>query len=119
LAESVVQANLLEPLQKKEEDRSRFSRAVSPPRARRIRILDEDPRMDGDNRAFLSFAVDESRALGAVEDREDGWFRDAIVGCVYPGTGEVLVKRGEVYYASSILWGKPTPVAPAGVCRTR
>jgi hypothetical protein len=115
----VVQAKLLEPLQRKEEDRSRFSRAVSPPRARRIRILDEDPRMDGDNRTFLSFAVDESRALGVADDREAGWFREAIVGCVYPGTGEVMVKRGEVYYASSVLLGKPTPAAPAGVCRPR
>jgi hypothetical protein len=122
LAESVLQTKLLEPLQKKEADRSRFSRAAQPPHARRIRILDDAPRADRTGRSYLAFAVDESRAFGIIEDKdnaESNWFQNAITGCVYPETGDVLVKRGEVYFASSVLLGRSVPTAPADVCRSR
>ncbi|HSA59594.1 MAG TPA: hypothetical protein VLJ37_07915 [bacterium] len=119
-AESVIRAKLVEPLQKKEEGRSRFSRAVSAPHARRIRILDDTPHTDRVGRRFLPFAIDERRAFGA-EGGEDGtgsdWLKDALTGCVYPESGEVMVRRGDVYYASSVLLGRPTPTAPADVCR--
>lgn len=121
-AKSVIQASLLEPLRRKEEDRSRFSRAVSAPYARRVRIMGDAPRADVRGRPFLSFAVDETRAFGVEAEEElpeAKWFEDAITGCVYPETGEVMVRRGEVYYAASILLGKPTPTAPADVCRPR
>jgi hypothetical protein len=121
-AQSVLQMKLLEPLQKREANRSRFSRAVSPPQARRIRILDDSPQTDREGRSFLAFAVDETRSLG-IEEEKDGadtnWFKNAITGCVYPETGVVMVKRGEIYYASSVLLGRPTPTAPADVCRPR
>jgi hypothetical protein len=113
-ARSVIQAKLLEPLHKKEEDRSRFSRAVTPPHARRIRILDTAPRADGQGRPFLSFAVDETRSFGEADETD--WFKDAIMGCIYPETGEVMVRRGEVYYAASIMLGRPTPTARNDVC---
>jgi hypothetical protein len=118
-AQSVLQAKLLEPLQKKEEDRSRFSRAVSPPQARRIRILDDTPHTDREGRPFLPFAIDETRSFGVKEGPEADWFKNAITGCVYPETGEVMVRLGEVYYASSVLLGRPTPTAPTDVCRPR
>src|SRR5262245_14429268 len=104
-AKSMVQAKLLDPLQKTEAKRSRFSRAMTPPSARRLRILEDAPQTDGDGHHFLSFAVDESRSFGIKEDSgtaEDNWYKNAITGCVYPETGDVLVKLGEVYYASSI-----------------
>lgn len=117
-ARSALQTRLLEPLQKKEEDRSRFSRAVLPPQARRIRILDNTPQTDGRGRLFIQFAIDESRAIVVKkESTEAGWLRDAIMGCVYPETGDVMVRRGEVYYASSVLLGRSTPMAPADVCQ--
>ncbi|HEX5036074.1 MAG TPA: DUF2306 domain-containing protein [bacterium] len=121
-AQSVVQTKLLEPLQKKEANRSRFSRAAQPPQARRLRILDDAPQIDGAGRSFLAFAVDESRSFGVGEDQdvaEADWFKNAITGCVYPETGNVLVKLGEVYYASSVLLGRSAPTAPADVCRPR
>lgn len=121
-ARSVLQTKLLEPLQKKENDRSRFSRAALPPSARRIRILDDTPQTDGKGRPFLQFAVDESRAFGVVKEKEGteaDWFRNAIMGCVYPETGDVMVRRGEVYYTSSVLLGRTTPMAPTDVCRPR
>jgi hypothetical protein len=119
-AQSVLQAKLLKPLQKKEEHRSRFSRAVSPPQTRRIRILDDTPHTDREGRPFLAFAVDETRSFG-VEEEKDGaeanWFKNAITGCVYPESGEVFVKLGEIYYPSSVLLGRSTPAAPTDVCR--
>ncbi|MFO1520077.1 MAG: hypothetical protein U1F57_10505 [bacterium] len=119
-AKSVIQAKLLEPLQKKEADRSRFSRAVLPPRTRRIRILESDPQADAKGRSFVPFAIDENRGYGGSQEvAENSWLKDTITGCVYPETGEVWVKRGEVYYASSMLLGHQTPTAPAGVCRLR
>jgi hypothetical protein len=121
-AQSVVQAKFLDPLQKMESNRSRFSRAVLPPQARRVRILDNTPQADREGRLFLSFAVDESRSFGIEKDKgvaEDQWFKNAITGCVYPQTGDVLVKLGEAYYASSVLLGRSTPTSPADVCQTR
>jgi hypothetical protein len=103
-ATAVLQAKLLEPLQEKDETRSRFSRAVSPPRARRIRILDNSAQLDAKGHAFVQFAIDESRGIGVdKEDAEAAWLKDALTGCVYPETGDVMVRRGEVYYASSVL----------------
>lgn len=104
-AQSVLQTRLLEPLQKKEANRSRFSRAVLPPSARRIRILDDTAQTDRVGRHFLAFAVDDSR------------LQNAIRGCVYPETGDVMVKFGEVYYTASVLLGGTSATAPADVCR--
>ena len=117
-AKEVLQTKLLEPLQKKDEKRSRFSRAVLPPRARRIRILDNSAQNDAKGHPFVQYAIDESRTITAdKEGAEAAWLKDTITGCVYPETGDVMVKRGEVYYASSVLLGVQTPIAPADVCR--
>jgi len=119
-AKETVQLKLLDPLLKKDASRSRFSRAVSPPLARRIRVLDNTAQIDAQGHPFLQFSIDESRS-SIVEKQEDeaAWRKDIITGCVYPEAGDVLVKRGDVYYASSMLLGVQTPTAPAGVCRPR
>jgi len=119
-AKEVVQTKLLEPLQKKEASRSRFSRAVSPPRARRIRIIDKPVQVDAKGHSFVPFAIDESRSFAvAKEGDEAAWLKDTITGCVYPETGDVIVRRGEVYYAASVLLGVQTSMAPAEVCRAK
>jgi len=116
-AKEVVQTKLVDPLQKKEGSRSRFSRAAMPPAARRVRILDNSALTDAKGRTFVPFSIDESRGFVVNIDKpEDNWIKDTITGCVYQDTGDVLVKRGEVYYASSVLWGAQTPVAPAESC---
>jgi hypothetical protein len=121
-AKTVLQANLLEPLKNKEDKRSRFSRAVLPPQARRIRILDNTLRTDGRGQPFVSFSIDESRGFSGSGDKDLAdahWLQDAITGCVYPQTGKILVRRGTVYYSSSILLGQQTPIAPPDVCTAR
>jgi len=116
-AKSVLQSRLVDPLKKKEAERSRFSRAVLPPHARRIRILENNPQTDGRGKLFVLFAIDEGRGFGGDQEKEDRWLKEVITGCVYPETGDVMVKRGEVYYPSAMLLGLQAPKAPAGVCR--
>jgi hypothetical protein len=119
-AQGALQAKLLEPLEKKEKSRSRFSRAVLPPRARRIRILDNSAQIDAKGQLFVQYAIDENRTTAVdKEGTEAAWLKDTLKGCVYPESGDVMVKRGEVYYASSVLLGAQTPIAPADVCRAR
>lgn len=119
-AKEALQSKLLNPLQKKEGTRSRFSRAALPPRARRIRILDNSARIDATGQTFVAFAIDESHGpMGGKEVAEDAWLKNTITGCVYPKTGEVMVKRGEAYYAASVIMGVQTPMAPATTCRER
>ena len=109
-AKAMLEAKLLEPLQKKEASRSRFSRAALPPAARRIRILNNAFQTDPQGHPFVSFSIDQSHAYGDEKEiAESSWFKDAITGCVYPVTGEVMVKRGEAYYPSSILLGLQAP----------
>lgn len=102
-----VEATVLEPLAEAEARRSRFSRARLPPRERRVRVTQATPATDAQGREFLSFAIDVR--FGA------GWKDDDVVGCAYPATGEVFVKRGDSFRPASILLGKNVkPVA--GVC---
>ena len=116
-AKPLIQAKLVQPLEEKEAKRSRFSRAALPPQARRIRITDEAPQKDAQGRAFVSFAIDQTHALGNIDEiQEENWTKDAITGCAYLKSGEVLVRRGEVYYASSVLLGADAPAASAEVC---
>jgi hypothetical protein len=121
-ASSVVQVKLLDPLQKKEASRSHFSRAAMPPMARRVRILDTAAQRDTKGRSFVQFAIDESRGLVLANEKQGSdanWFKNVITGCVYPETGEVLIKRGEVYLTSSVLLGQPSSAASTDVCRSR
>ena len=117
--EKAIQDQLLEPLKKKEAKRPRFSRAAPPPSARRIRILETVALTDSKGRSFVPFAIDESRSYVAKLDPDSAdadWRKDAITGCLYPNSGEIWVKLGETYYASSVLLGTSASTAKDGVC---
>lgn len=120
--EKAIQEQLIEPLQKKEAKRPRFSRAAPPPSARRIRILETTPETDAKGRPFLAFAIDESRSAVAKLDPDSAdadWRKDAITGCLYPNSKEIWVKLGETYYASNVLLGSSATATADGVCTSR
>jgi hypothetical protein len=86
---------------------SRFSRERPLPRERRMRLTQDQPSLDKQGRAFVSFAVD--IRFG------DGWRENDILGCVYRKSGEIYVNRGDDYRPASFLLGKKAgPVS--GVC---
>ncbi|MDL1870896.1 hypothetical protein FBR05_01670 [Deltaproteobacteria bacterium PRO3] len=119
-AQALVEAELVAPLQKKEAKRPLLSRAPKPPSARRVRILDKARHTDAKGQGFLSFEVDETRSFLREEEREvpeEAWRQAAIIGCVYPDSGKVLVKLGETYYPASVLWGNQAEKAPPEACR--
>lgn len=105
-ARARVQKGLVEPLAEKQSKDSRFSRARQPPSERRIRIVQASVSHDKQGRAFVPFAVDM---------RYDSEWRDDITGCVYRGTEEIFVKRGDEYRPAAFLLGKRVGPA-AGVC---
>jgi len=84
----------------------RFSRERPPPRETRVRVLQNTTSIDKSGRAFVPFAVDVRFG--------DEW-QDDLAGCVYRGSGEIFVKRGDSYRPAAFLLGKNVePVA--GVC---
>lgn len=107
--EKRVREGLLAPLADHEASTSRFSRARIPPRERRVRITQATPAVDTAGRPFMTFAID-------VRFGGDKWQDNDIVGCVYPKSGELFVKRGEEFRAAAFLLGKPADPAP-GVCK--
>ena len=116
--ESIVEAKLLAPLKKHEEERSRFSRARLPPSLRRVRILNKTPQSDAQGHRFLSFAVDQVHSFkGGKQVNEASWIKNTIQGCLYPEAQKVLVYWGKNYYDPSVLWGVKTPVISGNICR--
>ena len=106
--EKQVRDGLLTPLANYEASMSHFSRVRMPPAERRVRVTQVTPTKDAGGRAFMAFAVDVR--YGAE------WRENDIVGCAYPTSGDIFVKRGDAYRPSAILLGKPAePVA--GVCQ--
>lgn len=72
-----------------------------------MRVLDAAATTDASKRAFLRFAIDVR--FGSE------WRQNDVVGCVYPGSGDLYVKSGDAYRPAAFLLGKN--VAPvAGVC---
>jgi hypothetical protein len=117
-AASVVQKKLLAPLAIHDAAESRFMRALLPPLARRVRILDSQPRKDARGGAFVSFAVDARHGyLKTLENDAKRWYRDAITGCVYLGDGTIFVKRGDGFRPGEFLLGKKSPAAAEYVCK--
>jgi hypothetical protein len=102
-----VESELVGPLAQHES--SRFSRGRPAPRERRVRVPQANESFDRNGRAFVRFAVD-VRFGGE-------WHEDDIVGCAYPGTGELYVKRGDEYRPAAFLLGKNVEPAP-GVCES-
>jgi hypothetical protein len=110
LAESTqhrIEERLLKPLADFEKEGSRFSRARLPPRERRVRVLGSATSADAKGRAFLRFAIDVRFG--------NEWQENDIIGCAYPKSGELFVKRGDVYRPAAFLLGKSGEPAP-GVC---
>ena len=111
--ESLVHKKLLAPLAAREKARSSYSRARPPAAERRLRMLDAAPIADAKGGAFVGFAVD--ARYGRSE--KGRWQEDAIIGCVYAGTGKVYVRYGDDFRAAAVLLGKTIPKAPSHVCR--
>ena len=109
----------MKPLGEKEARRNRFSRAYIPPQARRVRVLDPSQSIDGRGAEFVAFSVDERSGVLARKAADDSgrWREDAIVGCVYPARDEVFIKRGDKFFAASLLLGQKTAAADDAVCR--
>lgn len=112
-ASALVKKQVLQPLQRAESKRSRFSRAGLPPRARRVRVTDEVAVSDAHGNRFVRFSVDERLAW----DEDGAWNEDAIVGCAYPEEKKVYVKREEAYVPASVLLGRDEKTQ-SGVCET-
>jgi hypothetical protein len=105
-AERRVEQGLLQPLAASEASRARFSRARAAPRERRARITQSTASVDKRGRAFVPFAID------VRFGRE--WRSEDIVGCVYRGSNQLFVKRGDGYRPAAFLFGKNVePVAGA------
>jgi hypothetical protein len=89
------------------QEGSRFSRSRPPPRERRVRVTQSSASVDQRGRSFVPFAIDVR--FGSE------WRENDIVGCVYRGSGDLFVKRGDQYRPAAFLLGKNVdPVA--GVC---
>jgi hypothetical protein len=86
---------------------SRFSRSRPPPRERRVRVVKATATDDKSGHPFVPFAID-------VRFGTD-WHENDVVGCVYTGSGNLFVKKGDSYRPAAFLLGKDVgPVA--GVC---
>ena len=101
-----MEEKLLKPLA--EQESSRFSRSRPLPRARRVRVTSSTATPDKSGRQFVPFAVDVR--FGAGE-----WRENDLVGCVYKGSGNLFVKKGDSYRPAAFLLGKNLEPVP-GVC---
>ena len=100
-----VESGLVKPLAQQEG--SHFSRSRPPPRERRVRVLDTTVTRDKAGRSFVPFAIDVRFG--------DEWKED-ILGCVYQGSGNLFVKRGDAYRPAAFLLGKKVEPVP-NVCQ--
>lgn len=110
-----MQAKLLQPLEKRDDERSRFSRARMPAAERRVRVLDVE--VDATGATFVRFAID---ARGGIKQT---WQPNTMVGCAYPERGAVFVSmtnkpNAEVRDAAVVL-GKKVAKAPDTTCVAR
>jgi hypothetical protein len=102
-----VKEGIIAPLAEKENARSRFSRVRIAPRERRVRVTDSTTTLDPGGRPYVAFAID-------VRYGEE-WRENDVVGCAYPQTGALFVKRGDEIRPAGILLGeKADPVQ--GTC---
>ncbi len=103
-----IESDFLKPLAAHDQDTSRFSRMSRPPEERRVRMPATTASKDQAGRAFLPFAIDGKFAGG-------DWQENEIVGCVYTEKGDMFVKIGDTYRASSFYLGAAGDPVP-GVC---
>lgn len=111
-----MQSKLVQPLKERDGRRSRFSRALPAPTARRVRILDEAPRKDAKGATFVRFAIDSRRGIVLGED-EKGWMKDDETGCVYLDDKQVFVRIEDRHYPAGILLGKKADPAEVHTCQ--
>jgi hypothetical protein len=108
---AAVQRAFLAPLERRNAERSQFSRAAMPPTATRVRVLIE-PQRDPQGAEFVSFAVDTQRFASE-------WSPAEYTGCVYTASNAVYVKRGDRFRPAARYFaqkpGKPSP----SLCRAR
>lgn len=104
--EANLTAVLVTPLEARDAERARFSRAKVPPTARRLRT-ETTLLTDARGRPFVRFAIDAKRG--------GGWRSDDVTGCVYV-SGEVFVKTGAVHRPAAFLLGKKVSAAEDRVC---
>lgn len=115
-ATSLVEAQLIQPLAAKDRKQSRFSRARLPPAERRVRMANDKPQRDSTGEAFVTFAID---SRGGWDDSSDApWQTATITGCVYPGRGDVFIKRGNAYHPAAAALGKKTKPSSSTTCRS-
>lgn len=108
-AKSRVNTGLVQALNQRDAERSRFSRVIQPPRERRLRLLTSVPSYDEKERAFASYAIDVRYG--------DEW-RASVSGCVYRKSGQIYVQLDDEYRPAAFLLGED--VAPVkGVCLAR
>jgi hypothetical protein len=112
---ALVSRDLIEPLAVKETNQSKFSRASMPAQARRVRILDEQPRMDARGVAFVRFAVDARH--GYLPEGDANWRKDAITGCVYLERSQIFIKKGDQFRPAAFLLGKNLKAAADTTCK--
>jgi hypothetical protein len=103
-----VQEGLVKPLAAKEKERSIFSRARLPPHERRVRVTQATTTLDKEGRSYVPFAVD-------VRFGDAEWHENDIVGCAYLKSGDLFVKRGDVFRPAAFLLGTDAKPVP-GVC---
>lgn len=103
-----VEKGLIKPLAEREREGSKFSRERPMPRERRVRVLKDAVTPDKAGRNFVPFSIDVR--FGGGEWKED------IVGCVYEGSGNLFVKRGDAYRPAAFLLGKKVEPVP-NVCQ--
>jgi hypothetical protein len=108
-ASALVDKQLVQPLKKSEAKRKRFSRS-SPPKARRVRVLDAVAMMDVHGKQFVRFAVDARYSW----DDEATWEEGMYTGCVYVDQKQVFVEQGADSHvtALSMLSGEQAEAPP-------
>src|SRR3954470_4541936 len=77
---ATLERDFLQPLARREERSSHFSRAEQPPVTRQLSMVDSVSHRDASGELYFGFTID-SRGAG-------GQHLEAITGCIYPGSGE-------------------------------
>jgi hypothetical protein len=112
----MIKTQLLRPLDAKDNERSKFSRARVPATARRLRVLDSTPMVDAAGKTFVRFAVDEKYGWFAKDDAT-AWRANQITGCAYLEANEVFVERGGKIHPAAARLGKKTKPVASTVCQ--
>ena len=110
---SLVKRAFVAPLRRQESDRSRFSRASTPPEKRRVRVTQTG--VTGiDGRTFARFAVDAEYPV--VFENEAKW-QEQFVGCAYLDAGRVYLDIAGRMRSAERIVGQKGHKVPSGACK--